>query len=127
MMTLRQFTPKQKFGATAGVVIAVFALAGSAVLPIHSWVIGIAERLQGYGAAGALLFVFIYVVGTMALVPASAFSLAAGLLYGIWGILLAWLAMMTVAGISFPLAAASWPVESVAWWRSVGSFARWPR
>src|SRR3954452_9591320 len=81
-----------------------FAVAGSAVLPVSSWVTELAERLHGYGAVGALMFVLIYIVGAMALVPASAFSLAAGLLYGVWGILISWLAMMVVAGTSFPLA-----------------------
>ena len=84
--------------------IAAFALAAATVLPVQSWVFGVASRLNGWGVGGALIFTAIYAAGAMALVPASAFSLAAGLIYGGWGILISWLAMMGVAATSFPLA-----------------------
>jgi len=103
-MQFRAASVPQKLIAAGGILIGAFAIAASTVLPVHAWVVGLAANLQGLGVGGAVLFAAIYVVGAMALIPASAFSLAAGLIYGIWGILLAWLAMMAVAATSFPLA-----------------------
>jgi uncharacterized membrane protein YdjX (TVP38/TMEM64 family) len=103
-MVLRAASLPQKLIAVGGILIVTFAIAASTVLPVHAWVVGLATSLQGLGVGGAVLFAAIYVVGSMALVPASAFSLAAGLIYGASGILLAWLAMMAVAATSFPLA-----------------------
>ena len=88
-MQLRAASLPQKLIAVGGILIVAFAIAGSTVLPVHAWVVGLATSLQGLGVGGAVLFAAIYVAGSMALVPASAFSLAAGLIYGIWGILLA--------------------------------------
>jgi uncharacterized membrane protein YdjX (TVP38/TMEM64 family) len=103
-MQLRAASLPQKLLAVGGILIGAFAISASSILPVHSWAVGLATSLQGLGAGGAVLFAAVYVVGAMALIPASAFSLAAGLIYGIWGILLAWLAMIAVAATSFPLA-----------------------
>jgi len=103
-MSLEAFSMKQKIAAAVAVLLVVLAVAGSTVLPVQTWVMELATRLQAHGVAGAVLFGLIYIIGAMALVPASAFSLAAGLIYGFSGMALAWLAMMAVAATSFPLA-----------------------
>ena len=85
--------------------LALVACAGAStfLLPLQDWLGALGATLQGFGLLGALLFAAIYVAAAMALVPASALSLAAGLLYGPAGIALAWASMMVVAAISFPL------------------------
>src|SRR3954469_499613 len=103
-MRLPAVPPTHKLTTVSVGLIAGFALAGATILPVQSWVVGVASQLHGWGVGGALIFTAIYAAGAMALVPASAFSLAAGLIYGGWGLLISWLAMMGVAATSFPLA-----------------------
>jgi uncharacterized membrane protein YdjX (TVP38/TMEM64 family) len=71
---------------------------------LTDWILLLAMRVQGYGVTGVVLFTTMYVASILLFVPASTFSLAAGLLYGAWGIPLAWFAMMMAALIAFPLA-----------------------
>lgn len=88
----------------AAAVVAALVVAAS-VLPFQTWLLTIGERLHALGTGlGLIAFAAIYVVCSMALVPASTLSLAAGLLFGPLGILLSWVAMVVVAAISFPLA-----------------------
>lgn len=88
-----------------GVALGIAALvAAFAVLPVQRWAVTLGTTLQMLGPAGALAFWACYVVAAMALVPASALSLAAGLIFGPWGIALAWLAMMAAAALAYPLA-----------------------
>jgi uncharacterized membrane protein YdjX (TVP38/TMEM64 family) len=103
-MSLRGVASSQKLAALAGVLAVACLIAASTFLPVQSWALELASRLHGLGLRGALLFGAIYIAGAMALVPASAFSLAAGLIFGSWGILLSWVAMMVVAATSFPVA-----------------------
>ncbi len=67
------------------------------------WLSALTARLGDYGPLGAALFGGMYVGAVMLLVPAWTFSLAAGLLYGLWGLPLSWLSMMAAASIAFPL------------------------
>lgn len=87
------------------VTVAIAVAVALSMLPVQSWLIALGERLHAFGAVTALIaFGTIYVICAMALVPASALSLVAGLLFGLSGIVLSWIAMVVVAGISFPLA-----------------------
>jgi uncharacterized membrane protein YdjX (TVP38/TMEM64 family) len=79
-------------------------IAASMVIPLDAWLGALAGRLQSLGLFGAALFMALYILGGMAFVPASAFSLAAGLIYGPWGMPLAWVSMMTIAAVTFALA-----------------------
>lgn len=91
--------------AAAVVACSVVAVAvGLSALPVQSWLLTLGERLQSFGVFGLIGFVAIYVIGSMVLIPASALSFAAGFLYGPFGIVLSWAAMLVVAAISFPLA-----------------------
>ena len=67
----------------AGVMIAL-AAAGF-LLPIGDWVKSLEGWISDLGALGVVVFVVLYVIATVALVPASAFTLLAGLAYGPWG------------------------------------------
>ena len=68
----------------AAVVIAL-AVAGF-LLPVGEWVASLEDWIVGLGALGVVAFAALYVLATIALVPASAFTLLAGLAYGPWGV-----------------------------------------
>ena len=88
----------------AGAACAAAGLIGAIVmLPVASWVAQLALFLQGTGLLGASLFAVIFVIGVTLFVPAWTFSIAAGLLYGAWGILLSWCAMMVAACVGLVL------------------------
>ena len=67
-----------------GAIVVALAAAGF-LLPVGEWV----ESLEGWivdlGALGVVAFAVLYVLATVTLVPASAFTLLAGLAYGPWG------------------------------------------
>ena len=90
---------------------AALALAGLALLvavaaanvPVGEWLASSGAALIGSGPSGIGLFCGLFVAGVMLSVPAWTFSLAAGLLFGPWGILVAWSCMMVAAALTLPL------------------------
>ena len=82
----------------------IVVAAALSLLPIQDWLLSAGGGLRSFGVLGVALFGAVYVCGAMLLVPASALSLASGLLYGPFGIVLSWAAMMVAATISFWLA-----------------------
>lgn len=73
-------------------------------LPVTHWIVALAERLRGMGWAGVALFVAIYVVAEVALIPGSLFTLAAGFAYGpVGGLLVASPASVLAATVAFLL------------------------
>ncbi len=83
-----------------GVVLGV-ALQGSA----RSGLLDLIRSVQGMGPAGALLFALLYVVATVAVLPASLLTIAAGLLYGpYWAALLVLFTSVSGATLAFVLA-----------------------
>lgn len=71
-------------------------------VPITEWIIGLAGRLRGMGASGVALFIGVYVVAEIALVPGSLLTLAAGFAYGpIGGLLVASPASVLAATAAF--------------------------
>ncbi len=74
------------------------------LLPVRSWTSTLAEYVRDAGAAGVVLFIAAYVVATVALLPASILTLAAGFAYGpIGGLLVASPASVIAATIAFLL------------------------
>jgi uncharacterized membrane protein YdjX (TVP38/TMEM64 family) len=69
-------------------VVALSLLAVAAYfLPIAQWTAALAERARGTGGLGAALFVAAYVGATVAFLPGSLLTLAAGFAYGpVWGL-----------------------------------------
>ncbi len=51
-------------------------------LPVRDWTIALAERIRGAGATGVFIFIAVYVVAEVALVPGSLLTMAAGFAYG---------------------------------------------
>lgn len=71
--------------ALVAVVLSALVVAGS-FLPLGDWFRSVNSWVESLGWAGPLVFVVIYVVGTVAFVPGSVMTLAAGLLFGFWAI-----------------------------------------
>jgi uncharacterized membrane protein YdjX (TVP38/TMEM64 family) len=89
--------------AFAGGALVVAVAAAAANLPVTDRLASLGAALAGSGPAGAALFALIYVGGVLLLVPAWTFSIAAGLLFGVWALPLSWSAMMAAAALAVPL------------------------
>jgi uncharacterized membrane protein YdjX (TVP38/TMEM64 family) len=76
----------------AFIIVAAVAglLAAAWWLPIGPWTTRLADQARGTGAVGVVVFVAAYVVSTVALLPGSILTLAAGFVYGpVWGLAVA--------------------------------------
>jgi len=74
------------------------------ILPVADWVTILAERARNTGALGVALFIAAYVVSTVAFLPGSILTLAAGFAYGpLWGIAIASPASVAGATCAFLL------------------------
>jgi uncharacterized membrane protein YdjX (TVP38/TMEM64 family) len=84
---------------------AVALLVGlSWLLPVGEWTVALAERLRGGGVTTVLIFVAVYVAATVALVPGSLLTMAAGFAYGpVGGLLVASPASVLAATVAFLL------------------------
>ena len=99
MPVRRRWVPPVLALAAAGALV----LAGSQ-LPLAGWIIGLADRARAAGSAGVLLFAAAYVISTVALLPGSLLTVAAGFAYGpVWGLLLASPASVAGATCAFLL------------------------
>ena len=87
------------------IVLIVAALATAAyVLPVAAWTTWLAERARGTGALGVVLFFAAYVVATVAFLPGSLLTLAAGFAYGpVWGLAIVSPASIAGATVAFLL------------------------
>jgi uncharacterized membrane protein YdjX (TVP38/TMEM64 family) len=95
-------SPYLRMVLIAGAVASVLALGW--LLPMRQWMVALAERLRGAGAAGALIFIAVYVIAEVALVPGSLLTMAAGFAYGpIGGLLVAPPASVLAATVAFLL------------------------
>ncbi len=90
----------------AALLVVAVSLVVTAVwqLPISRWIVALADRIRGMGFAGVLLFIAVYVVAEVALLPGSIFTLAAGFAYGpVGGLLVASPASVIAATAAFLL------------------------
>jgi uncharacterized membrane protein YdjX (TVP38/TMEM64 family) len=73
-------------------------------LPVADWIIHLAELARQAGAAGVAMFIAVYIVSTVALLPGSLLTLAAGFAYGpLWGLAVASPASVAGATAAFLL------------------------
>jgi len=73
------------------------------MMPVAVWIDAFRGWILQLGAAGLVAFVFLYVVITIVLGPASAMTLTAGLAYGAWGFPLVVCSATLAAAIAFLL------------------------
>jgi len=72
------------------VAVVTSLIAAATLLPLAQWTIELAERARQTGAVGVMLFFAAYVIATVAFLPGSILTLAAGFVYGpVWGIAVA--------------------------------------
>jgi uncharacterized membrane protein YdjX (TVP38/TMEM64 family) len=70
--------------------VAAGLVAAAYTLPVADWVTILAERARNTGPLGVALFFAAYVVSTVAFLPGSILTLAAGFAYGpVWGVAIA--------------------------------------
>ena len=76
--------PWGKIVIVAGLVITI--LAAGQFFGVAEYLKSLVEQIEKLGALGALIFIAVYVVATVLLLPASALTLAAGAVFGLfWG------------------------------------------
>ena len=86
----------------AGLAVILLLVASSFLLPTQAWLLRLAGWVRGAGLPGAALYAGVYVVGTVAFVPGSLLTLAAGFAYGpLWGTLLVWPSATIGSGLAF--------------------------
>lgn len=91
-----------KLLGAAAVVAAV--IVGARVLPLADWTIRLVELIRDSGAWGVLLFVAVYAVSTVAMVPGAILTMLAGFVYGpVYGLLVVVPAALLGATSSFLL------------------------
>jgi uncharacterized membrane protein YdjX (TVP38/TMEM64 family) len=79
-------------------------IAAAWMLPFAAWTIWLADRIQSMGMRGVLLFIAIYVLWTIALLPGALLTLMAGFAYGpVGGLLVASPASVLGATAAFML------------------------
>lgn len=75
-----------------------------AVLPVKEWLQDLTEWVRALGLFGLLVFILVYVVVTVVLAPAEVMSIAAGIIFGAWGIPVVVVAATIGASLAFLLA-----------------------
>jgi len=84
--------------------VAAGLAAAAYTLPVADWVTVLAERARNTGPLGVALFIAAYVVSTVAFLPGSILTLAAGFAYGpLWGVAIASPASVVGATCAFLL------------------------
>jgi uncharacterized membrane protein YdjX (TVP38/TMEM64 family) len=84
----------------AAVVMLAAALAWIAA-PASEWIDYLTNKVSGLGIWGPVLYVLLYVAGTLVLAPSPVMSIAAGAMFGWWGLPLCVLAATAGATASF--------------------------
>lgn len=71
------------------------------VLPVEGWLADLHTWVDGLGTLGWLVFGLVYVLATVALVPGSLLTLAAGVAFGLWAFPLVVVAATVGASLAF--------------------------
>jgi uncharacterized membrane protein YdjX (TVP38/TMEM64 family) len=79
-------------------------VAAALLLPVRDMIIGLAASARGWGISGVVVFFAAYVISTVAFLPGSLLTLAAGFVYGpVWGLAIASPASVAGAASAFVL------------------------
>ncbi|MEO6035618.1 MAG: TVP38/TMEM64 family protein [Verrucomicrobiota bacterium] len=77
-------------------------LVASRFLPLGEWTESFSSWVKGQGALGILIFMAVYILGTVLFLPGSLMTLAAGVIFGLgWGIVVALTSATIGASLSF--------------------------
>lgn len=71
------------------------------ILPVSQWVEAFRLWVEGLGAVGWVVFIFVYALTTFVLVPGSILTLAAGVAFGLWGFVLVVVGATIGSALSF--------------------------
>lgn len=92
-----------RWAAIAAIVISLVMIARQ--LPVGQAVEAMKGWIEGLGVLGPVVFGAIYVVATVLLLPASAFTIAAGIIFGLlWGTITVSISATTAAAVAFLIA-----------------------
>lgn len=83
----------------------VIVIAAAAFFPLNSWLHHFLDWVRVLGPLGMVVYAFVYVLGTVLLIPGTALTLGSGFLFGVaWGTILVSLASVTGASLAFLIA-----------------------
>ena len=82
-----------------GAIIAAYSL-----LPLNEWISSFQNWVKGYGALGWIIFIIVYAIATFALVPGALLTIAAGVIWGLWGFPIVVAGAVVGSAISFLVA-----------------------
>ena len=68
-----------------GLAVLGLMIVGYRLLPLQEWITAFQEWVQGFGIVGWFIFIVVYALTSFALVPGSFLTLAAGVIWGLWG------------------------------------------
>jgi uncharacterized membrane protein YdjX (TVP38/TMEM64 family) len=88
----------------AALVIMVVGAALWLRLPVDAWLAAAGAVLLGLGGLGVVLFIVVYAMAVLLFAPAAPMTLAAGALYGLWGVPISLAGAMAGAIVAFAIA-----------------------
>ena len=103
-MTKTDDHSKQLLWIGAGVLLLAALVAAWFTLPVKHWLEAFQQWIEGLGVWGVVAFAGVYIVAVVLLVPASALTLVAGLVFGAWGFPLVVVSATIGAGLAFLVA-----------------------
>jgi len=68
-----------------GVAVLALIIVGYRLLPLQEWITSFQEWVKGFGVLGWFIFIVVYALTSFALLPGSFLTLAAGVIWGLWG------------------------------------------
>ncbi len=92
-------TPWKKI--TIGLAVLAALIIGYQMLPLQEWITAFQNWVQGFGVLGWFIFIAVYAVTAFALVPGSFLTLAAGVIWGLWGFFIVLIGATIGSAISF--------------------------
>ena len=103
MPTTRRIAEWVKLASIALIVIGLLVIAGA--LPLEQGIRAVVGWVEGLGPVGPMVYAGIYLLVTVLMIPAAAFSIAAGALFGLWwGTVAVWLGSNLGAAAAFLIA-----------------------
>jgi uncharacterized membrane protein YdjX (TVP38/TMEM64 family) len=94
--------PRWVWTAIAVTLVAVGV--GWFLFPLHEWLETCDRWIAGLGIWGVALFALVYILATISLAPEWPLTIAAGLLYGAWGVAITLVTATTAASLAFLIA-----------------------